>query len=1248
MLAFFLFRFMSQTRPQNTALSAISTPLTSTTLIEASAGTGKTFTMASLYLRLLLKVGENNFSRPLMVDEILVVTFTEASTQELKARIRQRIQKAKAQFIAYRNHPDLNIFLDTENEFLVKSENGVTDRYLRNLDLDESIQRLQFAEQNMDLAAIYTIHGFCRRMLMQYAVNSGIHFNLELIKDESALLTKLTNALWREYFYSQSLLVTQFIAKHLQSPANLLARVQSYLTGKNLKVDQNQPHLFDISLTEFLETNIASNQEKLASFLQALKEQWQVNFPEFSPLFLNEFEKGKTMGLSGNKFKQEFYESRVAQIENWVNDLQLNMPPDALWFFTQSYLNGSFKKGNEPFQHSFFHWLDEQKALVSEVSEQDLLYQNVLLYHCVRELNQRLIEYKQNHPEKGFNDLLRLLNSALHTEQGSKLADFIRQQYPFAMIDEFQDTDEEQYQIFSCIYVSQADCGFMMIGDPKQAIYQFRGADIFTYLKAADDAKEQRFTLTKNYRSTPSLINAVNQLLDFDSAFLYEKIQFESVESGKNQPHFELNGQRQPPLQFYVSDKDKINSDDMAECCAESILTWLQSAAENNAVFTDGNHKRTVQSDDIAVLVRSGTQAEKVQKALRKRGIASVYLSDRSNVFDSIEAKELALVLTACLYPNNERHILNAISTGLFALTATEIQQVKRSEELLERWGNRFEKYRQVWQYQGVLPMIYQLLLEQDNITGEKTIPEKILALPKGERRLTDLLHLAELLQQAAPLQESEATLLRWFERQVQGTEIDRVDGVQVRLESEQKLVKIVTIHKSKGLEYSLVWLPFLGYNGKDFARDVTTYHSSNGEKYWDIYTRHQSEADEEEFAESMRLLYVALTRAKHQLSIIVPTEFEDKWNALLYVLTQGEIGKNKKLGGKQRGHSLVTALAARLGNEYCQILPIKQAENTAVLEQTEKQTLLNAAEFVGNIEQNWEISSFTSLNRMHERQLYRLREQENLKTTVLIDEARDYDLSEQTEFMPSSTSSSSVIWSNFSMERTPFDFPTGTQFGLVIHHFFEKHDFTQRVSQESAVEICHNLQLDESWQQPMKQWLQNVLDAPLGMGLALSDLRPENCLKELQFYLKFNRTFDVKRFNQLLRDYHPLFVQPYLFDEIQGMLRGFIDLVFRHNGQYYLLDYKTNMLGTQMENYQNDTLNVTMQKHHYDLQYLIYTVALHRYLKIRDPNYTYGSHFSGVIYTFLRGMNGEERNGVYFECPDERLIQALETLFYA
>ncbi|PVX31902.1 DNA helicase/exodeoxyribonuclease V beta subunit [Pasteurella langaaensis DSM 22999] len=1229
---------------KTTALQAISTPLTSVTLIEASAGTGKTFTMASLYLRLLLNIGENEFGRPLNVNEILVVTFTEAATQELKARIRQRIQQAKNQFIDYQKTKELAIFADSDNRFLVQDPETetLTARYLEQLDLDIAIQQLKFAEQNMDLAAIYTIHSFCHRTLKQYAVNSGIHFNLELVTNETTLLTQLTNAFWREYFYPQPIEVAQFIAQHLQSPAVLLNTLRPYLTGETPKLASNRPHLLTMSLQEFLQNEIGAKQRELREVSDKVKAQWQQHFAQIKALFLNEFEK-ESVGLNANKFKRPYFDNRVAAIEHWCTFGTDFIPPNELWCFTKSYIDGAFKKGFEAFQHDLFDWLEEQEEYFKTASEsiqQDKMW---LLFHCAKVLNERLNAHKESHIQKGFNDLLRLLKQALTSESGEQLADLIRHQYPFAMIDEFQDTDEQQYAIFSHIYVNKPDCGFMMIGDPKQAIYKFRGADIFTYLKAAEMAGEQRFTLNKNYRSTPELIHAVNELLDFDTAFLYDKIQFDAVKAGKNQPHFVLNGEKQAPLHFYV-EQERSSDDDIAECCAENILHWLESADKNLAVFDDDGKQKPLQSDDIAVLVRTGTQAEKIQQALRKRGIASVYLSDRSDVFCTEIARELVHILSACLNATNEHAILNAVSTSIYALSAAEIQKIKQSEALLERWAERFESYFRTWKFQGVLPMLYQLLLDKGEQSAELSIPEKILALPNGERRLTDLLHLAELLQQAAPLNESEAALLRWFERQVQGGDESQQGESQVRLESEQKLVKIVTIHKSKGLEYGLVWLPFLHKNIGDNRRnnEISTYHNEQDETLWDIEEQHKEESEKEQFAEEMRLIYVALTRAKYHLSIVVPQMFTD-WNGWLYVLTRGEIGMKKKIDGKRNGADLASQiqkqLNQKLGENSCQISALSASSDLRQLDLKVDSQNIAAAEFTQSIEQNWGITSFTALERMHSNKLARYRslnEQGGLLEMTKNDDDDGRSIIE-------TTVENQALWVEFSQGLSPLDFPRGRMQGTALHRLFEKQQFDQPIDPQIIAETCHKLQLEDEWNEALQRWITQVLHTPID-GVALAELPAQDVLKEMQFMLKIDRTFDVKAFNAALEQHHPLYQQPYQFDEIQGMVRGAIDLVYRHHGQYYLLDYKSNALA----DYRPEALAADIQQHHYDLQYLIYSIALHRYLQQKLPNYDYEKDFGGVRYAYLRGMNGSGKTGVFADKPCYALIQALEKLFYA
>lgn len=1221
-------------------LNPISTPLQTTTLIEASAGTGKTFTMASLYLRLLLQAGDNAFSAPLTVEQILVVTFTDASTQELKERIRSRIHLAKAQFAAYRENQDLSLFLNTENEFLVKENGELTARFLERLDPNEALRRLTFAEQNMDLAAIYTIHGFCRRMLMQYAVNSGIHFNLELVTDETELLNQLANDFWREQFYGQSFAVSEFIHRKLVSPQNVLKKIRAYLKGETLKVSINCPHLLTISTDEFLQRELASHLAATTDKVDELKSAWIKHFAEISALF--EANYAGTSVFNGNKFKRDYFIARTAKIQDWVNSERRDIPNE-LWYFTQNYLNGAVLKGKTALTHRFFHYLDEQKAQIEAAQSQLDLDEKILLFHYLRALNSQLVAYKQHHPEKSFDDLLRLLKNALQSERGEQLATFIRHQYPFAMIDEFQDTDEQQYQIFSSIYVNQPDCGFMMIGDPKQAIYQFRGADIFTYLKAAEDAGRDRFTLSKNYRSDSRLIRAVNGLFDFPAAFIYENIRFEPVKPGKNQPHFVWRGKQQAPMAFYSGTREQA-----AEYCADNIRQWLTSAGENQAGFIadtaqDGMRNARLRPENIAVLVRKSSDADKIKSALQRRGIASVYLSDRTNVFDCTEARELAFILAACLNPFSERHIMNALATGIFAFSVAQLQQIKRQAELLDGWMTRFENYQRIWHRQGVLPMLHRIFLDKSE-GDEVNIIGRISARPNAERRLTDLLHLAELLQEAAALNESESALLSWFERQIQGK--DRQTEQQVRLESEQNLVKIVTVHKSKGLEYDLIWLPFLAFDDVKSRDEIAIFHDKNAEPQWDMNALHQDKSVQEKLAEEMRLLYVALTRAKYQVAMALPTEFGGKreacWNPVWYALSRGEIGDDIKITGKPENQA-AALLSACLNAEHYTLETMPETVSDEKWQPpTNAEAPLAAATFTGKIEQNWGVTSFTALAQMHERNQRFHGEESAVKFSEIFDDALDYD-EQQDEFL-SLNEETAVLWRDFPQEYSPLALKGGTKFGVILHRFFEKHDFDQPIEDAELLALCQGLQLDESWLPPLRIWLEAVLRTPLSAGVKLTEVNPQNCLKEMQFYLNLNRTFDVKAFNRLLQQYHPSYRQPYLLDQIQGMLRGFIDLVYRHEGKYYLLDYKTNLLSA----YNEESIRANMRQHHYDLQYLLYSLALHCFLQRRLPGYDYETHFGGVTYAYVRGMNGTGGTGVFTTRPDVRLIRGLEELVHA
>ncbi|WP_373099969.1 MULTISPECIES: exodeoxyribonuclease V subunit beta [Pasteurellaceae] len=1213
---------MNQSEP----LNPVTVPLNRVSLIEASAGTGKTHTMASLYLRLLLQAGENNFARPLSVEQILVVTFTDMATEELRERIRARIHQARQQFIRYRETQDKGIF---DDDFLSDLIDHIDD-------IEAAIHRLTLAEQNMDLAAVYTIHGFCRRILMQYAFNSGIHFNLDLVTDESELLQRMVNTFWREQFYPQPVNITEFIRQQFGSPDNLIKKIRTYMTGDALTAEISRPDLLQIPLATFFAEHLAPQLAGIEQF----KRQWLAQ--EETVRHLLEDNKARIKG-----YRDDYLRSRLRDIRRWAeNPAEIDLPEKLTKYFTQAVIDAGLKNGG-----TLSHPLFQQ---VQQLAEQAMpcaaLNSAIILYHCLRDVRQKLIDYKLHHNQKGFDDLLRLVRDALCVPQGGELAQLVRYQYPFAMIDEFQDTDAQQYQIFSRVYIQDQPphTGFIMIGDPKQSIYKFRGADIFTYLAAARQANS-RFTLEYNWRSGQNLIDCVNGIFDFSAAppFLFDNIRFLPVKAGRATAPFQLNGAVEPALRVYVTQHGDHAA--LARACAVSVWHWLQSAVQNQAVIED----RPLLAKNIAVLVKNRYEAELVKNALQQLGVASVYLSDKSNVFDSPTARDMALILTACLNPLNERAVLNAVATGLFGLTSAEIYHLRQDETQWENTVEQFVAYRQIWHKQGVLVMLHKILLD-------RRFSERLLASAGGERIVTDFLHLAELLQQASRLNETEAALLRWFEKQIQGTE--RLQEI-IRLESERELVKIVTIHKSKGLAYDLVWLPFVAMPAKESTKRAdpqaihTYYCPSRQQVLWDLEGRHRDAVIKENLAEEMRLLYVALTRAKYQVVMALPADFEGKWNSLLYALSEGKIGQHLTFKTPQyQAQALIERLQQKVGAHNILLQDATTLVAGDPLTQPAESEALSAAEFSGHIEYNWQVTSFSDMAQKHD-YLSTRREQDNTMQSAVeilpvFDSARDYDF---TPLVPEDTMETLQredpphIADDYPPGYSPFTFPHGARVGTELHRYLENAEFSQPPGDEQLAKLCRNLQLDEPWLAPLRQWLSAIVHTPLpieGQALNLAKIDRRERVKEMPFYLKLTHDFNVGAFNRALKQYHHLPYQPLIFNRIKGMLRGFIDLVFRHDGKYYLMDYKSNWLGAGAQYYGAENLQQAMLTHHYDWQYLLYSVALHRYLGQRKADYDYTRHFGGVIYTFLRGMNGKDATGVYFDKPDRRLIEELETLF--
>lgn len=1163
------------------SLDPLRLPLIGERLIEASAGTGKTFTIAALYLRLLLGLGgEAAYPRAISVEELLVVTFTEAATEELRGRIRSNIHELRIACLRG------------------ESDNPLYSALLAEIaDKDDAAKTLLLAERQMDEAAVFTIHGFCQRMLSLNAFESGMLFEQQLIEDESRLRYQACADFWRRHCYPLTRDIAAVIHDVWKGPRDLLKSLDRWLQGE-------APQLKSPPAPN---ETLAERHQQIIARIDSLKQQWREQVGEIEGVLENS-------GLDRRKFNRGNQGKWMEKVNAWAQEETLSYQlPDALEKFAQSFLLERTKAGGEPPVHPLF-------SAVESLLASSLTLTDLVLARAMVEIRDAVAREKRRRGELGFDDMLSRLDEALRGDSGETLASAIRQRFPVAMIDEFQDTDPQQYRIFRRIWRRQPETALLLIGDPKQAIYAFRGADIFTYMKARGDVAAH-YTLDTNWRSSPGMVGSVNRLFSLsDNPFMFHEIPFLPVKAAaKNKGlRFTVDAADVPAMNVWLMPGDTVGSGDyqtfMAQLCATQIRDWLSAGQRGRALLWRGETSRPVQASDITVLVRNRLEAAQVREALQTLGIPSVYLSNRDSVFETLEAQELLWLLQAVLAPERENTLRSALATSMFGLTALDIENLNQDEQAWDALVEEFSEYRQIWRQRGVMPMLRALMTARH-------IAENLLATRGGERRLTDILHISELLQEAASQLESEHALVRWLAQHIAEPDSNAASQ-QMRLESDKHLVQIVTIHKSKGLEYPLVWLPFIARFRK---QDQAFYHDR--ETFAAVLDLGQDEAslelaEAERLAEDLRLLYVALTRAVWHCSLgVAPLSSRKSGNSDFHLSALGRL--------LQAGEAMDAAgLAARLA-DFCHGDIALQIPGELDLTpwQAPAATIprLSARELQRRIADDWRVTSYSGL------QQHGFSGGQDLLPRLDVDAAGVGEVVEEPQL-------------------TPHQFPRGAAPGTFLHSLFEELDFTQPVPEGWMAEKLQLSGFDAQWAPVLTDWLGGVLKTRLpGPDIALNQLAARDKQVEMAFYLPIAQLLTAERLDALIRQYDPLSADtpPLDFRQVRGMLKGFIDLVFRHEGRYYLLDYKSNWLGEDREAYTRPAMEQAMRAHRYDLQYQLYSLTLHRYLRHRLADYDYDRHFGGVIYLFLRGMDGQEGGqGIFTTRPVRPLIDGLDQLF--
>ncbi|MBO9490669.1 exodeoxyribonuclease V subunit beta [Endozoicomonas sp. G2_1] len=1221
-------------------------PLTGSHLIEASAGTGKTYNITRLYLRLLLE-------RELTVEQILVMTFTNDATEELRGRIDSTIREVLLNWSK----------LSQEDSFFI----AIAER----VDTDKVHILLKQALVNIDQAAIFTIHGFCKRVLSQYAFQSSLPFDVNLESDCPELLVAGCQD-WYRLIAKQA--VDDFLAliEFWPTPESFLQHFGKAI-NKHAVLSVKS---VDVVKQEFTHL-IAACSADLAAY----------------DALLTEALIDSKKGADRDKRKQE-----LENLKLWLSDCGSNIDLLSTSAMPDAFVDGrrySRSKYKAELVEAFNHLNQLKKIAKSYDSSIAKASAFAIVVKGIEQIRQSVKQAKQSQSRLDFDDLISLLAEQVTID--SQLADMLASQYPVALVDEFQDTDQQQFDILSALYLrnfkqaelaqvqsplSKSDNALFMIGDPKQAIYGFRGGDVFTYLAARDQCQYQ-WLMDTNWRSTAQMIAGYNRLFygqplgNRDSAvdvFGYG-IDYQPVKpspkallSAGNSEFTDDGADHYKALQFVdfcpelSAAKSSTKTTKVKQSFRRQMALWCASEIKRllsvNTLQASGQHQEKVQAKDIAILVRDGGEAAQISQALSDYDLASVYLSNKSNLYHSSEAKLLWQILSGIWFVERDSLFTAALANQLLGFDGEKLYQLQQDELAWQRKKFAFIDLRSHWQQKGFISMALSLMHEHFNVQQHGK-----------DRTLTNILHLFELLQAASQRYRQPQELLYWFEQQINATVADR--ETELRLESDANLIKIVTQHGSKGLEYPVVFVPFATRH-KDPTRignrllNYLEYHDSDGKLKvcLDGDTNARQLMSAEAYAESIRLLYVAITRAEKRCYILT-ADFD-----------QAELSPLGQTLNWQPGTDISVSLQNLAAEQsdaigYCKIDQIaldnltethaasKLQTGELVAQSSDSAQYYQVAQFTGHIERDWWLSSFSALTR-------------HVSHSGVSNPDRD------------SESILIELQQNPESQQLRFELAKGAPTGNLLHGILEHCRFDQPDWQDVITKPLQRFgELPAGFEQTdLVAWLTQVLSAPLVISVndkapdgeisqeskldsthaqnlptkhissfSLADLKPAKTLRESEFYFPMVEA-QMADLAHLLAKHRGCKVEQIklpFYRQLKGMMHGFIDLVFETNGKYYVCDYKSSHLGDDYHSYMPEQLSQHIESNYYDLQYLIYSLALHRQLSLTLEDYQPSRDFGGVYYLYLRGMNKTELgSGVYYRAIEPSELIQLDKLFSA
>jgi len=1138
-------------------------------VIEASAGTGKTYTIEHLVVE-LLKSG-----RVPGLEEILVVTFTEKAAGELKDRIRQNIQSE-----------------------LTRHQSEI----------------LQVSLENFDSASIFTIHGFCNATLQEYAFENGEQFQSQLTDDRAVyeqVLYDIMRNEWPSRFgrdFQKILTLSGYpgttaggtsswvnrvldVALRFQSSGNdtLVPDGGSDLPGMILKTE-NDCRLY---LDEL---------ERLIGFIDR-NDLSRSDFPaRYATLNINKTSMGKRLRIIENLLKllseRDTRAIELVELNDFFSDLDLH--EDGFNEF-----NTRWKKGGPDYEEKLPR-LPEIIELLEKLRTLDIkMIRNTLTAITVHDLKRHALQHKKERGLISYDDMITRVYHALAPEK-SILKKVLQKKYRYALVDEFQDTDMLQWKIFSTLFLGSKTNRLFIIGDPKQSIYGFRGADVYAYYLARDEMihfhDARYYCLNENWRSSRDLIASFNSLFSGTNWFSDSNIHY----LPSHYPAGQDPGKHQDDKSLIVMD---------CGACTGTMAKY------KTAYFITSELKRFILEDpsfnlnDIAILVTKWKEAETIEKFLRHHAI-SYSLYKKEGLYQSKEVLELLILLTAIANPDDIMARKKALVTRFFRIPVRQLYHYTATvhnhlaDSLFERWITLADQRK--W------PLLFQSIIEDTGIPFRQDIDDHDRALINYRTVIQNLE--IEAYRNDFCIQEIIDYLNNLRQRKSYSHDSYNIQNIDLDKPGVQNL----TIHASKGLQFKTVFIAG-GYT-KKAAGDFWTYHDTNSRVFDLVRNKANKDLYNLEIAsEEERLFYVALTRAQDRLYVPV---FDPGSRASS---TAGIAGTKLNSALKQiRKEKQVIWLDINSVQEvndpvYCNTVT---SDDRFFMPDPLFPTISSSF-----TDRRIHIDSFSGIkSRLHD---------------PVNDNPDIYQFGDQGPQPHEDDEQYTVTAPSMSENDLRQDLPHSRQTGIMLHEIFEHIDFQRagnvaspsdlikRGTQSSDIfdsAIRHHLNfLAESDRDSIKSQIADIIWNTLNAPLNGSDLRlklVDKKIHEVEFYYPFTQKPTTPVPEIIYRD---------------GFMHGFIDMIFLYQHKYFIIDWKSNYLD---EGYSRDLIGRNILVMHYDLQMKIYLQALLRWLRNIIPDYNYENHFGGIYYLYLRGMEHDNSStGIYFYRPENEEIHDIPFL---